>query len=78
MVGNFCYTSAGTHTWDGNVSHNLRQFAKGYNRLSMGVSPENKAQLFPNFPQEECFDLNWNWFTWLSFAFSHTEGPAKQ
>lgn len=44
----------------GNVSNKLKQFAKGYSRFSMGVSSENKVQLFPNLPQEVCFDLKWN------------------
>lgn len=60
VVGNFSWTNAAAHTWDGDVSYKLKQFAKGYSRFSMGVSSENKVQLFPNLPQEVCFGLKWN------------------
>lgn len=39
----------------------------------MGVSPEKRFSFPPNF----LLNLNWNLFMWLSFAFSHSEGPAK-
>lgn len=44
----------------GMLDYKLKQFVKGYSRVFVGASSENKIQLFPNLLEEVHFDFNRN------------------
>lgn len=54
VVGSFCQTNTDAPALDGDVSSKLKQFSKGYSRLSAGTNIEIKT-CFPVLCQRQAF-----------------------